>query len=111
MTIEVNTDTFEREVAQSDIPVLVDFWGPSCIPCLALMPEIDKISEDYKPQLKVVKIDASKNRRLCINLKVMGLPTFLFYSDGRERHRLSGEAVKKRDIHESVEKILMDGND
>jgi thioredoxin 1 len=75
------------------------------------MPEIEKIAEDYKQQLKVVKIDASKNRRLCINLKIMGLPTFLFYSVGRERHRLSGEAVKKQDIHEFVEKILLDGND
>jgi thioredoxin 1 len=111
MTVEVNTDTFEREVVQSNIPVLVDFWGPSCKPCLALMPEIDKIAEDYKQQIKVVKIDASKNRRLCLNLRVMGLPTFLFYSHGSEHQRLSGETIKARDIRESVEKILMDGND
>ena len=42
MAIDVDTDTFEKEVLQSEVPVLVDFWGPQCAPCLALMPQVEK---------------------------------------------------------------------
>ena len=79
MGIDVNADTFEKEVVQSEIPVLVDFWGPQCKPCLGLMPHVDKLAEKYEGKLKVTKVDASQNRRFCITLRVLSLPTFLFF--------------------------------
>jgi thioredoxin 1 len=106
MTIEVNGDTFEREVVQSDLPVLVDFWGPQCAPCLALMPHVEGLAEKYGSRLKISKVDSSKNRRLCLNLKIFGLPTFLFYKDGKEVDRLSGNNLKIGDIETAIEKII-----
>jgi len=106
MGIEVNADTFEKEVVQSEIPVLVDFWGPQCAPCLALMPKVEGLGEKYGGKLKITKVDASKNRRLCLNLKVFGLPTFLFYKNGKEVNRLSGNALKIEEIDEAVRKII-----
>ncbi len=127
MAIEVNTDTFEKEVVQSDRPVLVDFWGPRCVPCLALMPHLEasykkmyeirglEKSSDGKidvslfvqgEKVKITKIDASKNRRLCLNLKVLDLPTFLFYKNGKEVNRLRGESLTIEEIEEAAKKIM-----
>jgi thioredoxin 1 len=106
MAIDVNADTFEKEVIQSEVPVLVDFWGPQCAPCLALMPHVEGLGEKYGTKLKISKIDASKNRRLCLNLKVFGLPTFLFYKNGKEVDRLTGGDLKMDDIETSIKKII-----
>jgi thioredoxin 1 len=106
MAIEVNADTFEKEVIQSTLPVLVDFWGPQCAPCLALMPHVEGLADKYGSKLKISKIDASKNRRLCLNLKVLGLPTFLFYKNGKEIDRLSGNNLKISDIEAALNKIV-----
>jgi thioredoxin 1 len=106
MATEVNADIFEKEVVQSEVPVLVDFWGPQCAPCLALMPKVEGLAEKYAEKLKITKVDASKNRRLCLTLKVIGLPTFLFYKNGNEVDRLSGNSLKIEEIEEAVERII-----
>jgi thioredoxin 1 len=106
MPIEVNSETFEKEVLQADRLVLVDFWGPRCAPCLALMPQVEELEEKYRDKIKLTKVDASKNRRLCLNLKVMGLPTFLFYREGKELSRLSGGELSIADIEESLKKLV-----
>lgn len=106
MLVEVNADTFEKEVVQSDIPVLVDFWGPQCVPCLELMPEVEALGERYGEKLKITKVDASKNRRFCLNLKVLLLPTYLFYKGGKEMNRLTGDDLKIEEIEGAVKKII-----
>ena len=106
MEIEVNADTFEKEVVQSQVPVLVDFWGPRCVPCLALMPHVEGLEGKFGTKLKITKIDASKNRRLCLNLKVLDLPTFLFYKSGKEVNRLNGDSLTIEQIEEAANKLL-----
>jgi len=106
MPIAVSAETFEQEVVHSEKPVLVDFWGPQCAPCLALMPEIEKLEKICGDKIKVTKIDASKNRRLCLQLKVLSLPTFLFYKKGEAIGRLSGQNLQIQDIEKEVDKII-----
>ena len=106
MAIEVNADSFEKEVIQSNTPVLVDFWGPRCAPCLALMPQVEELADKYGEKLKITKIDASQNKRLCLNIRVLGLPTYLFYKHGKEVHRLTGGDLTIADIEASVKKII-----
>ena len=83
---EATKDNFRDLVA--DGTVLVDVWGPQCQPCVALTPHVEAIAEE-RPDLKVVKLEAPKARRLCMELKLMGLPVFLLYRDGEEVARLS----------------------
>ena len=109
MVMEISTETFEEQVIRSYKPVLVDFWGPRCGPCLALMAEVEALEKKYGEKVKITKIDASKNRRLCLELKVMGLPTYLVYKNGKEMDRLTGGDLNISDIEESVEKII-EGN-
>ncbi len=104
--LEVNRDTFAQEVLQSDKPVLVDFWGPRCGPCLALMPQVENLEQTYADKVKIVKIDASKNRRLCLELKVLGLPTYLLYRNGESIGRLTGGELKIQDIEDLLKKSL-----
>ncbi len=103
--IEINSDSFEQEVLHSPQPVLVDFWGPQCGPCLALMPKVEGLTERYGDKVKITKVEAPKNRRLCLALKVLSLPTFLFFKDGREVDRLSGD-ITIQSIEASLEKLL-----
>ena len=91
MSIDITKDNYDQEVLESAVPVLMDFWGPRCTNCLALMPAIDQLEEQYKDRLKIVKLDASTNRRMCMTLKLMTLPTFLMFKEGQEVDRITGE--------------------
>jgi thioredoxin 1 len=103
---EVDKDTFDTEVTGSELPVVVDFWGPQCVPCLALMPSVEAMAARYAGQIRVAKVEAPKNRRLCLSLKVLALPTFLFYKDGKEVERISGNGVSIQMIEDSIKKLL-----
>jgi thioredoxin 1 len=103
---EVDKETFEREVVNSELPVVVDFWGPQCVPCLALMPSVESLAGAYVGRAKVAKVEAPKNRRLCLSLKVLALPTFLFYKNGKEVGRLSGDSVSSQMIEDAVRELL-----
>ena len=59
MPIELNRDNYETEVNGSDIPVLVDFWGPQCRPCLALMPSVEEIEERLHGDLFITRLEVS----------------------------------------------------
>ena len=102
---EVTGENFEQEVIRSSQPVMIDFWGPQCGPCLALMPKVDALSEKYGDRIKLTKLEAPKNRRLCLNLRVMSLPTFLFYKEGKEVDRLTGDITLEL-IENSLKKLF-----
>ncbi|MDF2520016.1 MAG: Thioredoxin domain protein, partial [Clostridia bacterium] len=79
--IELNSDNFEAEVLQAAGAVLVDFWGETCEPCKALMPEVNRLAEQYGSQLKICKLNTSQNRKLAISQKVLGVPSFIMYKN------------------------------
>jgi thioredoxin 1 len=84
--IEATRQTFD-ELVSSGL-VLVDMWTPACHPCVALAPHVEEIAAAH-PELVVVKLDASKARRVCIAHRVQGLPTFLLFRDGQELARIT----------------------
>lgn len=107
MAIEVGKDNYEAEVLKSDLPILVDFWGPQCHRCLALMPAVEGLEEKYAGKIRVAKLNAAAgNRMLCARLRVLGLPAFLFYKGGVEVKRLAGEQVTAEEIEEAIQQII-----
>lgn len=104
--IEVDKDNFEAEVEQSGIPVVVDLWGPKCGPCLALMPEVMALGEKYEGRVKFCKLNVAENRRLAITLKVMGVPTFLFFKNGELKDRITGDGVSLEAIRARADALL-----
>ena len=83
--VDATKETFDELVGAG--LVLVDVWADSCRPCVALAPHMASIAS-ANPDLTVVKLDASKARRLCMSLQVRGLPTILLFSDGQEVARI-----------------------
>ncbi len=88
---EATRENFDELVASGT--TLVDVWGPECQPCLALEPHVEKLADARADELKVVKLEAPKARRLCIELKVLGLPAFLLFRDGEEVARLAAPEI------------------
>jgi thioredoxin 1 len=84
--VEATKETFSELVGSG--LALVDVWAESCHPCVALTPHMASIAIT-NPDLTVVKLDASKARRLCMSLQVRGLPTLLLFRDGQEVARIS----------------------
>ena len=87
---EVTKETFQEIVGQGT--VLIDVWGPACAPCIAMMPRVEGWSRMVKG-VEVVKLDSSKNRRLCMEHRIMGLPAFLLFHNGNEVGRIGGNDV------------------
>ena len=104
--IIVDKENFEAEVQQSAMPCVVDLWGPQCGPCLALMPDVEKLAADYDGKIKICKVNVAGNRRLCIGLKVMSVPSFLFYKDGECVDRLVGDEVSLEAIKAKADQLL-----
>ena len=101
---EATRENFDELVA--DGTTLVDVWGPECQPCLALMPHVEKLADARADELKVVKLEAQKARRVCINLKVHGLPTFLLMKEGEEVSRLSASSISPAELNDWLDKSL-----
>ena len=95
--VEATRQNFRELVAEGT--VLVDVWGPECRPCLALMPHVERIASE-RPDLKVVKLEAPKARRLCIEMQVHGLPTFLLLRDGQELARISRSVISPGELED-----------
>jgi thioredoxin 1 len=95
MPVDATVDTYHDLTGEGS--VLVDFWGPRCQPCLAMMPTIAKLEEEAAGAVRVVKVNSAENRDICRDLRVFGLPTYVLMQDGEELERLSGE-VSKSDI-------------
>jgi len=104
--LEVDKDNFEAEVEKSELPVTLDFWGPQCGPCLALMPDVEKLAKKFAGKAKFGKVNVVGNRRLCIQLKVMSVPAFLFFKDGECRDRLSGDEVTLEAIEAKIQALI-----
>ena len=104
--LAIDKDNYAAEVEQSALPVLLDFWGPQCGKCLQLMPDVEKLAAQYEGKIKFAKFDVTGNRRMCIQLKVLGLPTILFYKNGEIVDRITGEDMDIDAIKAKAEALL-----
>lgn len=74
---------FERDVLQSDVPVLLDFWAPWCGPCKMIAPILDEVAAEFEGRLKVVKINIDESEQTPAKFGVRGIPTLMVFKNGQ----------------------------
>jgi thioredoxin 1 len=100
---EVSDSSFEKDVLQSEQPVLVDFWAAWCAPCRMLSPTVDAVAEKYAGSARVVKLNVDENPSISQRYGIKGIPTLIVFKNGKEEERVVG-AVSKEAISRMLEK-------
>ena len=103
--IEITDATFEKEVLESEVPVLVDFWAPWCGPCRAIAPVIEELSGDYAKKLKVVKCNVDDNPNTPSRYGIRAIPTLIIFKAGNVSEQITG-AVAKSQITAAIDKAV-----
>jgi thioredoxin 1 len=101
MSVRVNKDSFDKEVLQSEIAVLVDFYSDSCVPCKRMSPVLAELEEENADSLKIAKVNINFDAELAEQYEVLAAPTLVLFKGGKEAARLRG-AAKKADIEELI---------
>ena len=90
---------FEHEVLQSDRPVLVDFWGEGCMPCRVIAPIVEKFAIDHANEVKVVKVNITKEQELGQYFQIEAVPTLIMFKNGKG---VKAVGLVKRDVLEQM---------
>jgi len=94
--LEISDQSFETEVLQSPVPVLIDFWAPWCAPCRAIAPVVEELAKEYQGRIKVVKLNVDDNPQTPTRYGVRGIPNLILFQGGTVREQIVGAVPKKR---------------
>ena len=93
-TVAATDATFDAEVRQSDIPVVVDFWAEWCGPCKQIGPALEELSNELGGKVKIVKVDVDQNPNSAAAMGVRGIPALFIFKDGEVVSNRAGAAPK-----------------
>ena len=103
--LNINDESFGREVLESTELTIVDFWAPWCGPCKMIAPILDEIASHYEGQVRVTKLNVDENRASSQQFGITSIPTLLFFSNGTVVDRISG-AVPRSQLKARISRLL-----
>ena len=101
----VTDASFESEVLNSDLPVLVDFWAEWCGPCKMIAPVLDELAGELEGKLKICKVDVDANPDIPPKFGIRGIPTLILFKDGNAEATKVG-ALSKTQLTEFVNEVV-----
>ncbi|GFH90107.1 MAG: thioredoxin [Lachnospiraceae bacterium] len=105
MEYKFTTDNFEKEVLQSELPVLVDFYADWCGPCKMMAPIVEGLAQGYDGKVKVGKLNIDDEMEIAQQYRVMSIPTFILFKDGKAVETSVG-AMSKDELESKLQKVL-----
>jgi len=103
--VHVSDSTFDAEVLNSELPVLVDFWAEWCGPCKMIAPVLDEIADEYEGKLKICKVDVDSNPDIPLKFGIRGIPTLIVFKGGNVEATKVG-ALSKTQLSEFVKELV-----
>lgn len=100
--VHVTDASFEEEVINSDVPVLVDYWAEWCGPCKMIAPVLEEVADTYEGKVKVCKVDVDSNKESAQKYGIRGIPTLMVFKDGAAKATKVG-ALSKTQLQEFVD--------
>ncbi len=103
--LHLTDNDFKKEVLQSELPVVVDFWAPWCGPCKAIGPIVEELAKEYQKKIKVAKINIDENGKTATSYGIMSIPTVMFFKNGKVVEQVVG-AISKSEFKKKIEANL-----
>jgi len=102
---KLTSGVWEQEVLKASGLVMIDFWAPWCGPCKMIAPIVDELAKDYTGKLKVLKLNTDENQDIAGKYQIMGIPSLLFFKDGKVVEKMVG-AMSKKQFKETIDRLL-----
>ena len=102
---QVSDASFDNDVLQADVPVLIDFWAPWCGPCKAIAPVVEELAGEYDGRLKVVKMNVDDNPQTPAQYGVRGIPNLILFKSGEVKQQIVG-AVPKGHLVKAIDVVV-----